>query len=545
MKITIFSIFILIARVVTQDWIEKSSSNAITLVEKLPAYISTETYTIKYNFDLNTLHDSLNKIGTELSDIGSHCTERKTNNCKNLLKKLTLHSDRLQIKLNSLYEMEDSKNENVSDIFDYNRFFRKISNQSVTSENLHYRVENCILDIQNLDNLINAIEIQLESGGIYSFFNIISEKKFESDLTRIHKNLDGEKALPIEANCTYQFEYKKHKENILKTSDISTNLKKSVLLIKIKIPIIHKVKYQLYKVLPIPIRMKHTTMIFQIKQKYMLKTCNNSLFDVSNENVEEAKILLDNSLIITVTSPKDLESCEIAMILEYFSEKHLKNCQFKFIPNVNYLVKIQRNMYHAHIVENVSILKKCPNSKSKIINTNKEGILNVPLHCTLEILGKTIESDTGNSKQKNVISTQFDMAAIIGTFYEHKYSINFRELVYESKLLIINKMLTFELLAEETHKQIENQILKTEIHNRLEEIEISTEMNEEFEKFKSEMYTTILYGFIILTLVSFGFTIMSIYVIFKIIFRTENLVKVTARIIKKLESERKTETNKK
>lgn len=56
--------------------------------------------------------------------------------------------------------MESKGNENTSDKFEFNQMF---GTPSITSENLHFNIENCILDIQNLDNIISAIKNQLES----------------------------------------------------------------------------------------------------------------------------------------------------------------------------------------------------------------------------------------------------------------------------------------------------------------------------------------------------------------------------------------------
>lgn len=162
MKIAVFLLFVLTIYVQSLEWIEKPKSNAFTLIEKLPAFISTETYTIQYRFDINILHDSINKINSELIDIKNHCSERNLRDCTKLLRKLNSNSERLQVKLNSLYTRGVNVAENSTKIFSLEKCFMLPSNQSISQDTLHFKIENCILDIQNLDNLILAMEIQLE-----------------------------------------------------------------------------------------------------------------------------------------------------------------------------------------------------------------------------------------------------------------------------------------------------------------------------------------------------------------------------------------------
>lgn len=278
-------ICLLVISVQSMDWIDKPRGNAITLLQKQEAFISTETRTIKYRFDLNPMRFTLSQINSRMGEIRAYCEEKKTRNCKRVIKRLESLYQILEIKLTALYGLNMDPIRNFTEIFH-------------SDEDIHMVTAICILDIHTLDNLILAIQDTLESGDSYSFFNVISESKFETDLIAAYRDLKSEHTLPG-LNCNETFDYKIHKENILKSIEIKAEIKNSVLLLNVKVPIVEKRKYTIYKIISTPIHVKQKSMIYLTEQKYILKTCNDSFYHVSNENIEDSKILSNKALIIT------------------------------------------------------------------------------------------------------------------------------------------------------------------------------------------------------------------------------------------------------
>lgn len=507
-------------------WNEKADSNAISLIEIGEAYISTENFKIQFNFDLNILYSALNDIQIDKKTINQYCSLNTTNACKRVTQKLKAHTDRIEARISTLCKKPNSTY-NTSPSEEKSKLnFIKLLEASVslkyiiTSDMIHFTIESNILDIQNLDSLLTSIENQLKTGDIYSFFNIISEHKFKETIEKIHENLSENETLPTRKSNT-TFDYDEYKQNIFKTMAISSVIERNVMKIKVLIPIVERNKYKIHKIKLIPIQVGNSTLILNSQLKYVLESHNKQFWPIKNAEMENATII-DNSIrLISYKPNRSGDTCETSIIMETINNDNIESCTFDEIPHKNYIVKLNENTYQAYILTPILIEETCGDNSTKFETKEVSGILKLTSYCNLKIHEERIEYEIlqTNDRTHRILTTNQ-----LNKFMSNQLNKNGDAYIHKNRHKFIHLV--------KNNEGYNNIIIKTQ-----------NAMESNCNEMDNTGNTIMLYGLamtvVLSVLLSTVITIVITYASYKKIFNTQTMIKITEKIIKKLETQKK------
>lgn len=249
---------------------------------------------------------------------------------------------------------------------------------------------NIIDNIQYLHSLANSIIIAhtdtyneimdlLQNSLNGKILKMISQNTLRKCLEEISKTLNGEQSLPI--NIKNQSPL-----NIFLVSEVEGVLENKRILINLRIPIITRDEYILYKTIPIPMKMNNSIYEIEPSSEYFLfETRRHYLIPISNTELSECRHSLNGKLICSPESPaysRAKVSCELSMLMDRDAKDVSSICSMRELPYRNYIIPLYfNNTYYCLIPEQMRIRDNCIPSSETILRTN--GIITGTPGCTI------------------------------------------------------------------------------------------------------------------------------------------------------------------
>lgn len=233
------------------------------------------------------------------------------------------------------------------------------------------------------------------------FTELIPYKQFLKDLKDVTHTLNDVTFMIIDSLPELQ-----------KTITILGTVHDKRLLIEIAIPILHRNLYQIYTIIPLPIKFENDSAAIMDTdtRDYLVNEETKTYIPMTTENMQECKHMSKKALVCfpqTQMYLENRENCESNLIFGKSLNKIIQTCPLKYIQEANFIKPLGRDSYYIYIKKMIPIRENCNKKMSSFSFLNQTGILTMNPHCEIILNGMKIF--TKNTRITNKI---FDIAPV-------------------------------------------------------------------------------------------------------------------------------------
>lgn len=247
--------------------------------------------------------------------------------------------------------------------------------------------------------LSDSILTHLENILYGKLSRIIPFVTFQQDLKEIEKMLPNHQKLPINI-------YKENPLSIFKYTSTRTSIFNKRLYIEIAIPKVDNEIYNLFKIIPIPIRVDDFLLIIIPSMDYVLIDENHKSFiPLTCEEVNENSLQHNTGAIIT---PNDNvyhnfhDNCEMSLLIDQNPKDIKKLCNVRNLPLANYFISLGSfNQYFISISKPATLIETCEKKPINRKTITKSGILTLTDNCLIRTNKITLRSRVRTRMEHN------------------------------------------------------------------------------------------------------------------------------------------------
>lgn len=237
-----------------------------------------------------------------------------------------------------------------------------------------------IIDLNHYSNIINEI---LTDSIRAKITEIISETDIISILETIALGLEPEQEIPIDI-------FEENVYNLLNIISISSSIFDEKILMEIKIPIILRDTFILYKSIPLPIKSNDKIMIIQPPYThFLINKAKTELIPMTEDDMGKCIKKTTDLFICSPDSPtlmKKQNKCFTHLLSNTNISDILSMCKDNFvsITKENYFIQIDKNNYYCFITFPILIRNFCPGRDPEDFIVDKDGILQIQSQCYID-----------------------------------------------------------------------------------------------------------------------------------------------------------------
>lgn len=255
------------------------------------------------------------------------------------------------------------KQQKKNNLVDNIQYLHSLANSIIAA---HTETYNDIMDL--LQNSLNGKVLKM-----------ISQNTLRKCLEEISKTLNADQELPVNLKIQSPL-------NIFLVSEVEGILESKRILINLRIPIVTKDEYKLYKTIPIPMKINNSIYEIEPSSEYFLfETRKHYLIPISNTELAECRHSFNDRLICSPESPsysRAKVSCELSMLTDRDAGEISSVCNMKELVVRNYIIPLYyNNTYYCVIPEQMKIRDNCDSKPNTILKTN--GIIYGIPGCTI------------------------------------------------------------------------------------------------------------------------------------------------------------------
>lgn len=545
-------------------WVNDNGHDPIILKEISPTVISYDSHTLHYSFNLTILYDISENMEHELLPaLKKKCAENHQPICNEIVKQLEIDLGIMKerekrIEPNKKTSKSKRSRESLERIKHFfNKKYTKINSNPTThidiekatdkTVNLTMELtkndklkanytESVLIDMLNIlehivfreikehNRLTTAIlnTLNAENQFMEDFFQLISVKTFRADVQALSTALNGSLETLIENN-NISLELGNLEQNIFKISHITKIIKDSRLNIYFAFPTWQPIQYKLFKIVPVPIRIKNQPMILSLEHEYVALDKNYSFTFISENDIKLAKKSTNDVMIISPEQKIDNyhDTCEFITMSNRLTLNSLNSCNFETIPNKNYILAFWRQMFYIYHTSPTKIKINCNNSTHTFLTRN-DGILFVKENCNVKFNNIEVISETLYvNETKEIIKPKLFIDELVEEILSKKTigmatdNLRLKTVIYK------NPTKNFRELVDKTKVARELNILRIDLKNDID-----------------EHFYTIIKASIITGITTIVITIAMIYAVYKKFKSIDWWINITNKLVKDLQNPR-------
>lgn len=217
----------------------------------------------------------------------------------------------------TIIQKQQKKNNLVDNI----QYLHSLANSIIAA---HTETYNNIMDL--LQNSLNGKVLKM-----------ISQNTLRKCLEDISKTLHQNEALPVNLKTQSPL-------NIFLVSEVEGVLENKRILINLRIPIVTREEYKLYKTIPIPMKINNS--IFEIEpssEYFLFETRKHYIIPISTTELSECRHSFNDKLICSPESPsysRAKVSCELSMLTDRDVGEISSICSMREVPYRNYIIPL-------------------------------------------------------------------------------------------------------------------------------------------------------------------------------------------------------------
>lgn len=367
------------------------------------------------------------------------------------------------IKLNNFTTNQfQLKIKNVSDnVIDLHSFYGSVFRDLNNKININSLTTLALMAVLEHNELADQIINTLQDAVNGKISHLIPTSDLLANLDQIKLSLKDNQMLPIELHGEDAL-------HIYKYTKSRTTLYKGKILLELTVPILERDTFKLYLTTPIPIR-KHNTTFAIIPQNnhFLLNTEKIEFIPITETELNFNSVHVGNELISQPESPsfhnKD-EICELNALYQSNISKIEKNCQIKQIPNANYVIAVDINVYFISVQNHITLWQKCWNKPATSQLISESGFLHLEVGCTVKTDQFKIHAHgTQTLQTAKMVYPLHDLQLLLPETIDF-FTANFTHEI-KNTIMIDNKFDNFNELAEATIKLRENAALEKKLKN--------------------------------------------------------------------------------
>lgn len=547
-------------------WVNDNGHDPIILKEISPAVVSYNSHTLHYSFNLTVLYDISENMENELLPaLKKKCEENQQQICNEIVKQLELDLKIMKEREKRIEpNKKASKSKRSKEPFErikhlFNKRYTKINSYPIThmdigkstdkTVNLTIELtrndkqkqnytESMIIDMLNILEHIVFREIKehnrlttvilntlnAENQFMEDFFQLISVKTFRADVKALSAALNGSLETLIE-NDNISLEMGNLEQNIFKISYISKIIQDSRLNIYFTFPTWQPIQYKLFKIVPIPIRIKNQAMILSLEHEYVALDKNYSFTFISETDINLSKKSTNNVMIISPEQKIDnyYETCEFTTMSNRLTLNSLNKCNFEPIPNENYIVAFWRQMFYIYHTSPTKIKINCNNNSTHNFLTRNNGILFVKEDCNVKFSNIEVIAETlFTNETKEVIKPKLFIDELVeDQLSEKTKGMTTDNSISKKTVIYTNPNKIFRKLVAKTKVTRELNIVKIDLENNI-----------------NEHFYNIIKASIITGITTLVISIAIIYTVYKKLKSIDWWINITNKLIKDLQNPR-------
>lgn len=522
-------------RVFSIDWTPKTGNNAIVLVQHSSALISFTTHTQKYEFNLAGLFEITDTIGSHINTIENNCLKLNDVSCEENVIKLNEHVMSLNEKIISISNLEQNclnlrskKDLNIEkatkEILDkVNSLIYKMDNVTIQN-NLtnsktinNFNIQVCTLELMNCERKILDIQNLLIENDSTSLLKIIDETILRTDIFKSSFRNDSIKSFSTEETCGNFLDTHKLISKLIKISEISSEIINSKVVITIRTPILEQRPVKVYKLIKTPVTIHDETIIIKNLPDNVIIGCNDTITGISNTKLKHSVEILDGYRLIQLNELDETDnSCPIKpMLLNNFKRIDYVSCDVSNIFHTNYIIPLTNNFYYIHTVKPVTLRASWKNNTNKLFTFKSSGILEIKsiFHIKIDEYYDIVMNEV--SPTKEIIANEYALNTSIENYYSRAKN---PQIFFKTEIVKIeNTEVDFEIILS----KIDAILMKNEIYDKI-------------GGDNAYQIQIMIISCIISAIVSMGFTVVLLFILYKKITNTKHQIKFASKLIRSL-----------